>query len=215
MNGLSPFQTEKSIGLARKLFGFLVQRHRKTCMDFLAIPVGVARFPDLPLIELTNQEVGSGRAPTPRGCVHSGTGYSGTQRKAGGQCGRCECCLPGQQPHGLAGGLFECEESNLLFRSMECNIQTVGKHFCRVKARDEKIPIDPFIEMETIPSTHGMWSKGHTSHLLITLRLPFGTILYFLPSTLENYFLPPDSYSTWLPLPGLSTCSQIIFVLVA
>ena len=83
-----------------------------------------------------------------------------------------------------------------------------------VKARDEKIPIDPFIEMETIPSTHGMWSKGHTSHLLITLRLPFGTILYFLPSTLEKYFPPPDSCSAWLPLPGL-ICSYIIFVLMA
>lgn len=57
-----------------------------------------------------------------------------------------------------------------------------------VKGRDEKIPIDPFIEMETIPSTHGMQRKGHTSHLLITLRLPFGTILYLLPSALEKVF---------------------------
>lgn len=84
-----------------------------------------------------------------------------------------------------------------------------------VKARDEKIPIDPFIEMETIPSTHGMWSKGHTSHLLITLRLPFGTILYISCLVHWKSISRLQTHtSAWLPLPGL-ICSYIIFVLMA
>ena len=86
---------------------------------------------------------------------------------------------------------FECGESSLLFRTMECNIQTVGKHFGWGQGqRREGIHRSIHISGNFIPNTQVCEVKDtciHSFiHSFIILKVPFGTILYFLPSALEK-----------------------------
>lgn len=115
---------------------------------------------------------------------------------------------------------FECRESSLLFRSMEWNIQTFGKHFGRGQGqRREGIHRSIHISGNFIPNTQVCKVKDTRIHWFvlsfIILRVPFGTILYFLPSALEKV-LPASKLTQYLaPMAGLSTCSYVIFILMA
>lgn len=78
---------------------------------------------------------------------------------------------------------FECGENSLLFRSMKCNIQTVGKYFGWGQGQRRHFQIHSY-RWRLIPDIHGMQSKGHVSSLFsffsfLNSREFFGTVPYF------------------------------------
>lgn len=132
--------------------------------------------------------------------------HSGAQREAGWVVGPVASAVyqaatswVGRRP------VFERRENSLLFRSMKCNIQTVGKYFGWGQGqRRADIHRSILRGGSFIPNTHGVQSKGHTSSLFsffsFHLKGVLGTVPYFCLVRRKKYFLSSDSRRIWLPL---------------
>lgn len=98
---------------------------------------------------------------------------------------------------------MERGENSLLFRSMKCHVQTVGKYFGWGQGqRREDIYRFILVGGAFIPNTHGV-QRTHIFTVFffsLSLREFFGTVLYFCLVLWKKYFLSADSHRVWLPL---------------